>query len=799
MKKMCSARPIVFNLCMTCMLTGLFSVSVRAQVAVLDNITIVTGSNALTNGEKSAVTMLAEEVEKRSGLKPKSATAIPATGNVIILKKSIDKLKIPFSFNDLSGLVQKPESFRIAVAGDQNRTVILVEGYDSRGEFFGTGKLLRLFGYGKNSVSVPVNLSLSATPDKPIRGHQLGYRNTANSYDAWTPAQFEQYIRELAIFGTNSIESIPIFDEKGSPHFKIAPDEMNKDISEICQRYDLDYWMWVPAQFDLNDKEKRSRYLSTFEKICNYSVRINGVFFPGGDPGDNPPALVLPLLEDMAVVLKKYHPKAMIWLSLQNFTAAQSQFVYKYIRDKMPSWLGGLVTGPSSPPAAESRAALPSTYQLRQYPDLTHNVRCDSPVPWWDPAFNFTLGREAANPEPNYFAAIYHALDPVIDGFISYSDGIHDDVNKITWTALSWNRKESTRDILKEYANFFFSSVVQDDAADGILGLEKNWEGPIAANGSIHSNLAFWQTLEKDHPELNGNWRWQLCLLRAYYDAYVRNRYMYETKLEQRANTALINAGNTGADKAISLATDILNKAETERITPELREKVIILCEALFRSIGLQTSVAKYNASGEERGAVLDFIDRPLNNRWWLEDEFKRIKTLPEKEQVPALRTIGGWEDPGPGGFYDNVGNISRSPHVLKGQSWMVKPLQVDANGPGFDWWDNGFSRKRLSWMINMRWPLGVEYTDLDSTAQYTVRVTGYGECLLKANGQRLSPSKYGRGTGEIKEFPVPSQLIKQGTLLLTWDDLNEEFLNWRQQSRVNEVWLIKNQRADTK
>ncbi len=211
MKKMCSARPIVFNLCMTCMLTGLFSVSVRAQVAVLDNITIVTGSNALTNGEKSAVTMLAEEVEKRSGLKPKSATAIPATGNVIILKKSIDKLKIPFSFNDLSGLVQKPESFRIAVAGDQNRTVILVEGYDSRGEFFGTGKLLRLFGYGKNSVSVPVNLSLSATPDKPIRGHQLGYRNTANSYDALTPAKIKQNLRELAIFCTNNIQSHPIF------------------------------------------------------------------------------------------------------------------------------------------------------------------------------------------------------------------------------------------------------------------------------------------------------------------------------------------------------------------------------------------------------------------------------------------------------------------------------------------------------------------------------------------------------------------------------------------------------------
>ena len=189
----------------------------------------------------------------------------------------------------------------------------------------------------------------------------------------------------------------------------------------------------------------------------------------------------------------------------------------------------------------------------------------------------------------------------------------------------------------------------------------------------------------------------------------------------------------------------------------------------------------------------MDFIDRPLNNRWWLEDEFKRIKTLPEKEQAVALKTIAEWEHPGEGSFYDNVGNISKSPHQLKGQNWRIKPLNVEDDGPGFDWWENGFSRKRLSWMINMRWPLGVEYTGLDSTADYTVRVTGYGECLLKVNGQRVSPSKYGRATGEIKEFPVPKALIQQGHILLTWDDLDEDFLNWRKQSRVNEVWLIKN------
>lgn len=764
----------------------------NAQNIQLQTVTIVTGSTVLSNGEKAAVKILTEEVEKRTGLQWKIATTIPGAGDIIVIKKGSDKLK-NFALNNTNGLIQKPESYRVILNSEQNKTTIVIEGFDSRGEFFGVGKLLRLFEYTKGSVSIPADISISTTPDKPIRGHQLGYRNTANSYDAWTAEQFDQYIRELAIFGTNSIESIPIFDEKGSPHFKISSDEMNKKISEICQQYDLDYWMWVPAQMDLNDKEKRAGYLSKFEKICAYSVRMNGVFFPGGDPGDNPPELVLPLLEDMSLLLKKYHPKAMLWLSLQNFTAAQSQYVYKYIREKMPAWLGGLVTGPSSPPAAESRTALPTKYQLRQYPDLTHNVRCDSPVPWWDPAFNFTLGREAINPEPNYFAAIYHALDPYIDGFISYSDGIHDDVNKIIWTELSWNRNADLQKALKEYSNFFFGSSLKTEAADGILSLEKNWEGPIAANGAIQSTLILWQSLEKQNPGLINNWRWQMYLLRANYDAYVRNRYIYETALEQKANEILLEAKTAGADKAMTDALTVLNKAETERTSPELRQKVINLCETLYQSIGLQTSVEKYKASGEERGAILDFIDRPLNNRWWLEDEFKRIKTLPEKDQVAALKTIADWENPGPGSFYDNVGNVSKSTHELRGQPWRVKPLNVEDDGPGFDWWENGFSRKRLSWMINMRWPLGMEYTGLDSTAEYTVHITGYGECLLKVNGQRVSPSKYGRGTGEIKEFPVPKALIQQGRIILTWDDLDEEFLNWRQQSRVNEVWLIKN------
>lgn len=94
--------------------------------------------------------------------------------------------------------------------------------------------------------------------------------------------------------------------------------------------------------------------------------------------------------------------------------------------------------------------------------------------------------------------------------------------------------------------------------------------------------------------------------------------------------------------------------------------------------------------------------------------------------------------------------------------------------------------------MVSLRWPSAMRYDHLDTAAHYLVRITGYGESLLRANGVLLKPSLYNKGTGEIKEFPVPAEITKSGTLLLTWDNIDEEHLNWRQHSRVTEVWLIK-------
>src|SRR5690606_8148916 len=103
------------------------------------------------------------------------------------------------------------------------------------------------------------------------------------------------------------------------------------------------------------------------------------------------------------------------------------------------------------------------------------------------------------------------------------------------------------------------------------------------------------------------------------------------------------------------------NRAVEQPVQPALRARIVDLCAKLFDSIALQTSVPLYHASGAERGAFLDFIDHPLNNRWWLEDEFEKVRALAtEAAKCARLAEIATWETPPPGSYYDDIGNTAQ-------------------------------------------------------------------------------------------------------------------------------------------
>ena len=746
--------------------------------------------------ERTAATVLSVELAKRTGIHLNTSTTWPKCKTVIAItsETQVRTWGRVIPMREEEGRPESlPDGYRIYVeVRNGNPPVVWIIGGDARGTLFGVGNLLRRVNSEQGRIRFDSTLDLATAPAYPIRGHQLGYRAQANSYDAWDASQFEQYIRELTFFGANSIEGIPFHDDRKTPVMKFSRREMNRNIGEICDRYGLDYWVWIPADFDLKDFARRTQLLDQSEQLFRDTKTLTAVSFPGGDPGGNPPELVFPFLSDLAKRMQPLHPNAKIWLSLQQFTPQEIDATYEYIDRDSPQWLGGLVAGPSSPPIQEMRNRLPKQYRLRLYPDLTHNKLSQFEVRGWDQAFALTEGREAINPRPVEYARIFQERIAYSDGFISYSDGVHDDVNKTIWSALSWGPTQSVPDILMDYSRVYFNPSVSDESADGIFALEKNWHGPLLTNGAVEGTLLQWQLLQKRAPQLEGNWRWQMCLLRANYDAYIRHRLIHETRLEIKANTILANAPKLGSGMAMAQAMEVLNLAVKKPVSPDLRARIYDLCDKLFHSIGLQTSVAKYYAINEQRGAVLDFVDYPMNNRWWLEDEFEKITALnSEDAKNHRLYELATWEHPGPGSFYDNVGNIDKSPHVVREADNGIPSMLTEA-GTAFWWLNDGKSRARLTWQVTM-WPIAVVYEGLDPNATYLVRSTGYGQALLRINGERVQPTVYGKRMGEYKEFPVAPRYFKNRKLILTWDrPSDEENLNWRDRSRLAEVWLLK-------
>src|SRR5262245_63149715 len=148
------------------------------------------------------------------------------------------------------------------------------------------------------------------------------------------------------------------------------------------------------------------------------------------------------------------------------------------------------------------------------------------------------------------------------------------------------------------------------------------------------------------------NWRFQQGLYRAYYAAYVRSRLLHETAIEERALDRLRTARPGESAEAMADARRILDEAE-QKPSPEWRLRVYTLAEALFQSIRQQLSVSRYQAIAVGRGATLDSLEMPLNNRGWLLARFAEASALPsEVERLAAIDRIVHWADPGVGGFY---------------------------------------------------------------------------------------------------------------------------------------------------
>jgi hypothetical protein len=761
---------------------------------------VVVSSARATAREKKAVQVLVEEVRKRTLITLPVVTAA-RPGKPAIHVGQIDAGGV----SAIVGLARPgAEGFQVAVSGSGDSMKVTVAGADERGVLFGVGRLLRELRMDRGLLAVPTSLSISTTPATPLRGHQLGYRPKTNSYDGWTVALWDQYIRELAIFGTNAIELIPprSDDEADSPHFTLPPMEMMVEMSRIADEYGLDVWIWYPAlDKDYGDPATVEFALKEWAEVFKRLPRVDAILVPGGDPGSTEPRHMFALLEKQTASLRRFHPRATMWLSPQGLTADWMNQFYQLMAAQ-PSWLEGLVFGPQvRDPLPTLRAKIDKRYKIRHYPDITHSLRAQYPVPDWDVAHAQTSNREPINPRPVDQTAIYRALDQHVVGFITYSEGCNDDVNKIIWSTLGWDRDSDPLETLRQYSRFFIGDRYTESFAEGVLALERNWRGPLAANTSVDATLGQFQALEDTAaPRDLQNWRFQQALYRAYYDAYVRRRLVAEQALEADAMAQLARARRIGSRAAMDAAESLLARGHVSPAVAALRARVGELAEALFQSIRMQLAVRPYGAIAVGRGATLDSVDMPLNDRAWLAEQFTEIRTFAkEEDRLAAIERIVRWTDPGAGGFYDDLGNPSRQPHLVRGPGLATDPGSFQSTATGFGYRPGW----RLSWITHAEsfydGQVEMRYDGLDPNARYRVRVVYAGDVFSFTRKLRLDADGATEVHGWITkqghpkpvEYDISASATADGSLTLTWRQEPGAGGAGRG-NQIAEVWLLR-------
>ena len=216
------------------------------------------------------------------------------------------------------------------------------------------------------------------------------------------------------------------------------------------------------------------------------------------------------------------------------------------------------------------------------------------------------------------------------------------------------------------------------------------------------------------------------------------------------------------------------------------RARTFELAEGLFQSIRMQLSVPRYKAISVSRGANLDLIDTPLNNAPWLRDRFTEIRRLSaEFERLAALDRVVNWTDPGPGGFYDDLGAPGGQSHVVPGLPYADDPafLHTPHMASNFNR-RSGTPAWRISSSTFMETrddqPFEMLYQGLDRNAAYKIRVV-YGNEALVADGQPMKLRLVANGKYEVhgwtakradlapQEFAIPPEATAGGELRLTW------------------------------
>ncbi|MCA9028200.1 MAG: hypothetical protein KDA86_23520 [Planctomycetaceae bacterium] len=764
-----------------------------------------------------------------------------------------------------------PEGFLVQTFEDRPG-VLMAAGVDQRGVLYAAGEVLRQLIVKERTVEVPESLAVRTAPAFEVRGTQYGQSHIAKRLAHvrdWTPEETQRVILDYALAGAN------VFSTGAGPYFDFiksyglmtqggfgantgsGPPEWNAEesigrIGYVC----------------LSVPEARAAQLKRCENQFKNSPTFDFVKFHGGDGGGcecdrcDPYGLTfIEVVEQMAGIIHKYHPTTRVYFTNQKFDNADDNAIFNYLQEQPREWLWAWGYGPGSDATTwqpghrqthrmdlfrypgfgpfdlyprEILHQLPPRHKLVYYNEITHwryaqhgyiqmypRADRDGNLPPRtghfiyerrpDQALTMVYDRLTFYAWPRYYYRVFNDLMRYSVGDITHSSGHHDHFNQWMWQRLLWAPRTSVEDVVDEYCRTWFGPEAAPEMAEAIFQLEENLEEdpetPLIEKEGIDHCYNLVKQAGQKIPAIHhqNNWLWRQFMQKAALDKYTQLAVAQQTVVQKRIEGQIKTAMKTGnIEAAIDQSLSALDILDAPKETPEmiaLRQEAAELGEQSNDLFGVRNE-GNFNLQH-------DFI-----GLGWLRRQLTHAKAAEPDEQLELLAMIVDYENPGPGGFYDNLGTANRAPHVVNGYPYdhgqpYVPMMLSEENRP---------SQRSMHFTQDEADGVALHYTDLDPDAHYRIRFTFVRPAYQERYAMRMNQKSQTiladdvvlaadhplpERVSEFATFDIPTETTRDGELRIQLRKAKDvavgpqvEREQWRNSggwgTLVSEVWLMK-------
>lgn len=755
-----------------------------------------------------------------------------------------------------------PEGFLLLTLPDQPN-IVIAAGVDERGVLYALGELLRRMTFQEGEVEITGVINVWTAPAFELRGTMISQGHTITELTGarkWTDAEWRQAALEYALAGANTV-ALGYSVTPDDPQYQFVKSLNLKVMLSLYPNAGSGPPEWAateaigrPGFLCLSVPEAWQHTLDRADQAWRTMPPVDYLRMYSGDGGGCEcdkcapfGAKYIRLCDEIANIVHKYQPAVEIFATNQKLDNAGDQAIFDYLKAHR-GWLRSFSYGPGSNAMGwmpgrrqdhrmdlfrymafgsidrylrEIVHQLPPDVDLSFYTDVTHWVysqyglmdhelipdrngdlppRTDRTLyerkP--DPALAQVYDRRTFHARPrNYYDVFQHTMRYGI-GDVTYSEGHHDHFNQWMWQRLLWAPRTAMEDVVAEYARAHFGPDAAGAMAQAILQLEENLSTPIETNEGIDVLINALREARKRIPDhlFRRDYLWRQYMQKALLDKYIQLAVRRQRALLRSVEDLLRDALDAGAP------ADSLDRALHLLGVPyETAEMAALKTEA--DRLGRES-----DASFGVRSEGFFNLDQDFIGLGWLRREIAAVRSTPPEGLREGIRRIVYYEDPGPGGFYDDAGDPARSPHLVHG--W---PYGDGAFSPS-----DRPSQRSAAFTTTEAQGVTFEYDGLDPAAAYRVRFTLVRPRYLPRFGKfqhQKSESIYADEIALVEdlelpeyesrffEFDVPPDVTRDGRLLIRFqksagvgEGPRPEVTVWRNTggwgTLVSEVWLLR-------